>query len=249
MFKIIFFILLLCESSIISGKTVLLSFDSSAILPLWKDSLEFARENGCKYTFYISAPYFVSESQVKDHPYWAIQEIGTPLLAIRKDAWQTGTDERWEYLNEAIKEGHEIASHLCGHYDGHDWTYEQWMKEFSFFTWVFEQRKYENYDSFKGMLSIRGVRAPYLSINAAYFRAMHDSGYTYDSSLVYSKRHPYTSTEIPIREILVDDMDFMTLNNGTGNPHFTLPFDCNFQLIKNPLPNEETLFFDSLCYD
>jgi len=225
-------------ASPVFGKEILISFDGSAKLEMWKDTLEFAEANkdtGLVYTYLVSAPYFISESQEKEHPYWAIKEMGIPYVKFRPDSASGGTKKRWNYMIQASKEGHEIGSHLCGHYDGLNWTYEQWMKEFAYFKWAMAQNP--EFDS----TQIKTVRAPYLSTNVGYFKALQDTGYLYDTSNVYDKKTSYTTgKETPIRQILVDD----------GSNRHTLPFDCNFILYPTPPGRtREEVYFDSLCYD
>lgn len=235
----ILLLLFLFLSSITQAKVVLISFDGSALLPMWKDTLAFAKENNVKFTYFVSAPYFISDSEIKEHPYWAAQEIGTPYCNFRKDAWKIGTQERWDYLKEAIKDGHEIASHLCGHYDGSRWKYEQWNKELDFFSWAFKSH---------GVSNIIGIRAPYLATNASYFKVIKEFGYEYDSSLVDGqfKESPVV-TEIAIRKIKISSESIVSGNGKTG---VTLPFDCNFTILNVPKEtNMEDLFFNSLCSD
>ncbi len=247
--KILLFLLTLASFS--QAKPVLISFDGSALLPMWKDTLAFAKENNVKFTYFVSAPYFVSESQVKENPYWAAEEIGTPYCNFRKDEWKLGTEERWNYLDEAVKDGHEIASHLCGHYDGSRWKYEQWNKELLFFIWAMNTHSNggnkPSTNGFNGMASISGIRAPYLATNDAYFKAIKEFGYEYDSSLVGGqfKQAPDVK-EIAIRKIKITS----NILSGNGKTGITLPFDCNFTILNVPKEtNMEDLFFNSLCLD
>jgi peptidoglycan/xylan/chitin deacetylase (PgdA/CDA1 family) len=230
--RAILFLLLL--TSALSAKPVLISFDGSGWLDVWEDTLDFGKLEGIPFTYFISAPYFINTEEAKEHPYWAPEELGKkPLIQLRSPSWQSGTDQRWGFINRATAEGHEIASHLVGHYDGVNWTYEQWMKEMKFFK--FALRKYEH--------PIVGIRAPYLGVNKDYYRAAKEMGYHYDSSAVYKRPNATYGfdKEIPIREIAII---------GPLNQKKTLPFDCNFVLVKNPNGADmERVFFDSLCHD
>ena len=113
-------------SSIALGKDVLISFDGSNDLGMWEESLAFAQEHNLKYTYFVSAPYFLTRTDVVEHPYWAEQEIGSMPVRFRRNGSEPEIRRRFAYLNQAIMKGHEIASHLCGHYDGTRWTYGQW---------------------------------------------------------------------------------------------------------------------------
>ncbi len=218
------FLMFFLLSSSLYSKTILISFDGSEDLNMWKDTLEFAKDNNIKFTYFISAPYFVTKSELNTRPYWALTEIGKPNVNFRNDSTEKYIIKRKEFLMKAQNEGHEIASHLCGHYNGAKWTYEQWNKELKFFQ-----------ETFKNVPNITGIRAPELGVNKSYFKAIKQFGYEYDSSLVYSKNINYEQ-EIPIRAI----------KTYFGN---YLPFDYNFSLLKlNPDESEE-LFFISLCED
>jgi len=225
-------LVLIMLTSVANSKIVLVSFDGSGYLDVWKDTLDFAKQEDIKCTYFVSAPYFITESEVVNNPYWAVKEIGEPLIKMRRDGWQYGLDKRWAFLNRAQEEGHDISSHLCGHYDGSKWTYEQWMKEIKFFK--FAMRKFNH--------PILGIRAPHLGVNAAYFEAIKDSGYLYDSSQVYRKSGKYGfAKEIPIRQIEI---------KGATKLRATLPFDCNFIILKEAKALDmEKVFFDSLCSD
>ena len=76
-------------------------------------------------------------------------------------------------------EGHDIASHACGHFDGADWSRADWDTEFKSFRSIVENayaingidgepagwRQFVDND-------IRGFRAPYLSTGKALYEAL-----------------------------------------------------------------------------
>jgi peptidoglycan/xylan/chitin deacetylase (PgdA/CDA1 family) len=232
----------------IDAKQILISFDGSGYFNMWEDTSLFAKDYNLKYTYFVSAPYFVTEAECKEHPYWALNELKElPYCKIQLDENVNSVLRRRAYIPLIQKEGHEIASHLCGHYDGAKWTYEQWVKEMEFFRWAMSKAGIKKKD-------IVGIRAPYLAVNEAYFKAMKNDGYLYDSSKGYNKKGIYTADiEIPIRNI-----DIIYLESGIGNGlvGWTLPFDDAFQTFINEyfikwITNEEIqkIYFDSLCYD
>ena len=220
------------------AKDVLISFDGSARTDMWEDSLRFAREHQVKFTYFVSAPYFLMNADLQEHPYWAINEIGYPPLQISNR--RTMVNARNAYIIQAVAEGHEIGSHLCGHYDGSKWTYEQWMKEIEFFRWTFSRIKGFN------IRDIVGIRAPNLATNDAYFQAIKFCGFYYDSSDVSgNNKTPRPIIEIPIRRIRVI-LAKPVLNGMRFNDD--LPFDYNFALNVGAKYMRQ-IFFDSLCYD
>lgn len=263
--KTILTLLLLLSCTQLNAKPILISFDGSDYLDRWEDTLNFAKENGVKFTYFISAPYFKTESEEAKNPYWALTELTDKcLIKPRKDDQINSIILRGEYVDRAIREGHDIGSHLCGHYDGRPWTHEQWQKEFGWFKWALGDRiKY-----------VVGCRAPYLCINKDYFRVMHEFGYKYDSSTLSTRIPVYADSGVAdvIREIPIKKMKVIADGYKYTGPKTCAPFDCDFivlvqySLFPDTKPFEsiinctdphileemkkiEDVFFDTLCYD
>lgn len=236
--KNILLTLLLLVSSSLFAKPVLISFDGSARAEMWQDSLNFAKENNAKFTYYISAPYFLTKSDICENPYWGEKEFGYSPIKFREDNAdeRIRIERRTAYVHQAIDSGHEIGSHLCGHYNGWNWTKEQWRKEFEFFKWTFE---YNGCTIYK---SVKGIRAPCLGVNDAYKEVVKEFGLEYDSSWVYKRTHLPTpgAGELPMWKIELV---------GTGGI-MRLPFDYEMGIMKNISQEpkfQEDLFFNSLC--
>jgi peptidoglycan/xylan/chitin deacetylase (PgdA/CDA1 family) len=243
------------------AKIILISFDGSGYFDMWEQTMLFAKDHeddNMKFTYFISAPYFVTEKECRDNPYWALNELSKPMYCkIQEDKYIESVIRRREYVKYAIKEGHEIGSHLCGHYDGKNWTYEQWDKEMKWFRWVMEKSGIDN-------KNIVGIRTPYLSTNINYYKALEeDKGYLYDSSKGYNKKVGYTAdVEIPIKSMGIIDYtkqymsEVMDKEGNVAPVGYTLPFDDAFQtwFDKNKyykkIDNEkiEFIYFKSLCY-
>ncbi len=89
----------------------------------------------------------------------------------------------------ARREGHEIASHGCGHFDGKGWNTAEWKAEHASFTdiltnaWTLNRIPFEppRWRVFAAN-EITGFRAPYLATNKAMYRALAASGFDYDAS-------------------------------------------------------------------
>ena len=97
--------------------------------------------------------------------------------------------ERLENIRRAYREGHEIASHANGHFDGSNWTKEEWVSELSQFedfvrnAYSINGIKDTNPTEWKEIAdSIIGFRAPLLAHNTEMYHAMDDMGYEYDTS-------------------------------------------------------------------
>src|SRR5690606_18464786 len=97
--------------------------------------------------------------------------------------------ERLSEIRAATSEGHEIASHGCGHFDGEDWSKADWLKEFSEFSRLMAgayainglEGEPEAWKRFAGT-GVSGFRAPYLSTGKALYAALAEAGFRYDES-------------------------------------------------------------------
>ncbi len=141
---------------------VLLSFDGSESLAMWQKTRDFAKEMKQKnkpvnFTYFISSVYFLPPN-TKDIP----SKIGysRSLADIPK---------RIEQVNLAQSEGHEIASHMNGHFRATDWSEKKWMDEFDIFNKV-------------SPIKTIGFRSPLLSRNENLYKVLPKFGYKYDSS-------------------------------------------------------------------
>lgn len=169
---------------------VLLAFDGSLSLNMWKETLDFARENQLKFTYFISGVYFLLNSNKKQYI--------EPTHGAGKSAIGFGgksaedIHHRVEWVNTAYDEGNEIASHANGHFDGGKWTLEQWESEIDqFYNLIFDVFYNNGIFSFSffkpyhfGKDQIRGFRAPLLGQNPAMYESLHRRAYTYDTSKV-----------------------------------------------------------------
>lgn len=266
--KVWFLALAMLLVSTASAKEILISFDGSGYLDMWQDTIQFAKDNHCKFTYFVSAPYYVTWDQELAHPYWALHEDKRPLLiAFRGENQVEGIAERFYFTQAAQDAGCEVASHLVGHYDGRPWTYEQWMKEFAFFKWAMSV----GMDPIH-LKQITGVRAPYMCTNPSYFRALKDSGFLYDASAVIyppnrqAPRDTGSVEEVPLRWEKTFDAFKQPMHRWMA------PFDCDWtagiewtafpemaqlpQKPKSMTASEvteakliEDAYFNTVCYD
>lgn len=263
--KIFFVLLFLCFVKV-EAKEILISFDGSGRIDMWNRTIEFAKINGVKFTYFVSAPYYVTESWEKSQPYWAYKEIGETFLNPRKDSDVSTLILRKELTKKAYRDGHEIACHLCGHYDGSKWSYSDWHREFYWFEMAMG-------GLMKEVDITGGCRAPYLGVNKDYFKVLKDFGYVYDSS-VGSKSNPVyvnsgTNIEVvPIIKISVIISERVRSEKNWSVAQKLLPFDCDFiahvqwklypetkykatdqtrEKILLSMKEMEDIYFDSLC--
>jgi peptidoglycan/xylan/chitin deacetylase (PgdA/CDA1 family) len=179
--------------------TVIASFDGSKSLERWKDILEFAKDNKVKFTFFISGVYFIPTDEKNDYTY-PVDPSREGVSDIGFGGASTDVVKRKEFVIQALKEGHDIETHLNGHFDGSRWTEDDWRREFNEFNEIcsFLPAK------------VRHVRFPLLAMNHKVFPAMIENNIYSVNSVVESdyekfdritvdyKGKPYTVIQFPI---------------------------------------------------
>ena len=228
--------------------TVVASFDGSYNLKRWEDILSFARENSIKFTFFISGVYFVPRPDKDTYVYppnpleRGISDIGfgdsTGDVAIRE-----------QDVLKAIKMGHDVESHLNGHFDGTRWTEDAWRREF---------QEFNSICSFLP-IPVRHVRFPLLAYNNKVFPVLAEFGIRSVTSVVENdyenfnritidyKGKPYTFLEFPIAyehenksKILLMDYNFYLYDES----HHIDPEKSKDDMMKMYLDEAERAFKD-----
>lgn len=145
--------------------TIIGTFDGSKSITMWEDILKFAKKNNIKFTFFVSGVYLLPDNRKHDYklPY-NMQHTGVSEIGFG------GTEEyvntRISYFHRAIKEGHDIQSHLNGHFDGTKWSEETWRNEF------------DQFSKFMALFpNIKHVRFPLLAQNNNVYKVMADLNY------------------------------------------------------------------------
>ena len=228
---------------------VLLAFDGSLNLDMWRDTLAFADANEVRFTYFVSGVYFLLDG--KRHLY------SEPTHGPGRSAIGFGGEkpeeilERVDWVNKADAAGHEIASHANGHYDGSGWTLEQWQHEFGAFDDLLFN-VYTNNQLPGGTVpatayrfdraGIRGFRAPLLGHNPAMYAVLSASGFGYDASKTaapgYWPERQNGIWNFPLAELRIA---------GTGKR--TLSMDYNFYFAQSggkPEPEREREFRDEM---
>lgn len=162
---------------------VILAFDGSLNLDFWKESRQFAREAGVKFTYFISGTYFLNDSKKSLY-------AGPHHSAGKSDIGFGGPSEnvktRLEHLRLAKSEGHEMASHANGHFNGTAWTESDWDQEFEAFNkLIFEAGPNNGFAQPSLGFSIPdvvGFRAPLLGQGAPLYATLRSHGFVYDTS-------------------------------------------------------------------
>ena len=166
---------------------VVISFDGAHEIAQWKRSRELAKAAGAHFTYFLSCVYLLSP-ETKDVYKAPHMKAGTSNVGFAKSRQEVA--ERLEQIWAANGEGHEIASHGCGHFDGKDWTAGDWKSEFAEFdrilngAWAINGIEPEP-EGWRGFTAaVRGFRAPYLSTGDNLDGALRERGLAYDASTV-----------------------------------------------------------------
>jgi peptidoglycan/xylan/chitin deacetylase (PgdA/CDA1 family) len=165
---------------------VIISFDGAGPIEQWQRSRALAAKTGAKFTYFLSCVYLVG--QAERHIYRAPGK-GSGKSNVGFAASAADIAERLNQIWTARNEGHEIASHACGHFDGKDWTKADWKAEFAQFTSLlasaYERQGIEGepagWRTF-ALNGVKGFRAPYLSTAKSLFEALAEQGFAYDAS-------------------------------------------------------------------
>jgi peptidoglycan/xylan/chitin deacetylase (PgdA/CDA1 family) len=165
---------------------VIISFDGAHDVTQWKRSRALAAKTGARFTYFLSCVFLLSPEARRNYqaPGKAAGKSNVGF-ALSKDE----VSERLAQIWAARGEGHEIASHACGHFDGADWSKSDWLNEFSSFSNILRDAYAANgispeprgWRHFAGT-EIKGFRAPYLSTNKDMYAALAEHGFSYDAS-------------------------------------------------------------------
>jgi peptidoglycan/xylan/chitin deacetylase (PgdA/CDA1 family) len=168
---------------------VVMAFDNCTELERWKELSEFAagmNESGkpLHFTFFVSGINFIADDRA-DLYQPPNRRRGVSQIGFGGTAGDVA--QRVGYINDLYRNGHEIASHAVGHFDGRGWSAAEWAQEF---------------DSFRSLLAnvaanngldasvkfafppseVIGFRAPYLATSPGLYTVLRDDGFRYDTS-------------------------------------------------------------------
>lgn len=242
---------------------VMLAFDGSEIKERWDETRAFAKANDIKFTYFISGVMFVGRnregSPTKDdapYGYWGpshnpgYSDIGfSAFQPGNKNDNQPYIVDRIQEMNSAKAEGHELGSHLNGHFDGTNWTEQDWDQEIGDFNRLvftpkytgsrenfasapFDRSKYINQSKMNYKVTdILGFRAPLLSQNKNLYPVLEKYHYVYDTSKVaqpnyWPEKIVYTPGMPGIWNFALAELNLA--NRQTWQQLHTLTMDYNF---------------------
>ncbi|MEQ8481709.1 MAG: polysaccharide deacetylase [Hoeflea sp.] len=166
---------------------ILISFDGAHDNRLWERSLKTGEETGARFTYFLSCTFLISRDARKAYKAPG-RSAGRSNVGFAPD--RADVVERLGHIWAARQAGHEIGSHGCGHFDGKDWSKDDWIAEFDQFDRIVSNAWSANeadqpagWSDFAGS-EIKGFRAPYLSTGTALHSALAAHGLSYDASTV-----------------------------------------------------------------
>lgn len=166
---------------------VVISFDGAGSNPLWERSRALAKRTNAHFTYFLSCTLVIDRARAKTYQ-GPGQKPGRSNIGFAQTKDEALT--RLEHVWQARQEGHEIASHTCGHFDGKNWTKADWQMEMRSFrsilssAWADLGASEKEPAGWRDFVKsgIKGFRAPYLSTSDALEEAEHAEGFTYDGS-------------------------------------------------------------------
>jgi peptidoglycan/xylan/chitin deacetylase (PgdA/CDA1 family) len=167
---------------------IVMAFDNCTELERWQELTDFAAElnrdgDRIHFTFFVSGINFLADSRrgLYEGPH---QRRGYSRINFGGSAEQVR--KRVDYVNDLYRNGHEIASHAVGHFNGAAWSAGDWQKEFRAFGDIVDNVASNNGLSQSKLAfaaaDVIGFRAPYLAKSAGMYSALRANGFRYDTS-------------------------------------------------------------------
>lgn len=170
-----------------SKQFVIVSFDGAHNNALWDKSRSIAKRTGAQFTYFLSCTFLMTRKNRATY-HAPGQKVGQSNVGFAAN--EPEVRQRLKHIWKARGEGHEIASHGCGHFDGKSWSQQDWAAELSAFSLALDKAwqrigaakaEPEGWSDFVRR-DITGFRAPYLSVNGNMTVALKEAGYAYDAS-------------------------------------------------------------------
>ncbi len=168
---------------------VMLAFDNCTELERWQDLADFSAEinrdgDRLHFTFFVSGINFIEDANrgIYQGPG---QRRGYSRINFGGSAEEVG--RRVAYVNALYAQGHEIASHAIGHFDGAHWSAAQWGQELAAYRAIVANGGASVVRAASATLDVPpekivGFRAPYLATGAGLYEALRHDGFRYDTS-------------------------------------------------------------------
>jgi peptidoglycan/xylan/chitin deacetylase (PgdA/CDA1 family) len=165
---------------------VMISFDGAGAVSQWHRSMALGQKTGARFTYFLSCANVLPWDQ--SYRYQSPEgRGGRSNIGFARDSNEVRA--RLLAIWSAASQGHEIGNHTCGHFDGKDWTKEQWLSEFRSFDTILSNAFKDNGSGYEPQgwrefvkKGIRGFRAPYLSTDKGLYEALAVRGFKFDAS-------------------------------------------------------------------
>src|SRR5262245_33255990 len=167
---------------------IVMAFDNCTELERWQELTDFADEmnrdgDRLHFTFFVSGINYIADANrnIYEGPR---QRRG--VSRINFGGSQDDIRRRIEYVNALYRDGHEIASHAIGHFNGASWSATDWDKEFRAYSdLVLNVGPNNGLGELKFAFApteVIGFRSPYLAKGAGLYSALRSNGFRYDTS-------------------------------------------------------------------
>ncbi|WP_159950513.1 polysaccharide deacetylase family protein [Rhizobium sp. 18065] len=168
---------------------LLISFDGAHDNRLWERSRAIAKRSNARFTYFLSCTTLIPRARASTYKAPG-KKAGRSNIGFAPTV--ADVTARLDNVWSAHLEGHEIASHTCGHFDGKDWSKQDWLTEMATFDRVLTNAWKDNGLSDREPAAwaefvakgIVGFRAPYLSAPKSLYEAEREHGFRYDASPV-----------------------------------------------------------------
>ncbi len=166
-----------------------MAFDNCTELERWQELTDFAAEmnksgDRVHFTFFVSGVNFLADAYRKIYE----SPLGRGLSRINFGGTPDDVRKRIDYVNDLYRQGHEIASHAVGHFNGAKWSAVQWGQEFRSFKSVLGHVVDNNALPANSpnlavpLAHVVGFRAPYLARSNGLYTVLKENGFRYDTS-------------------------------------------------------------------
>jgi len=167
---------------------VMLAFDNCSELARWQDLTNFSAAmdragERVRFTFFVSGINYIEDA---DRGVYQGPGQRRGYSSINFGGSAADVKKRVDFINAFYAQGHEIASHAVGHFNGAYWSAAQWEREFASYRDIVAnagaKARTETSRLEVPFEKIVGFRAPYLSIGAGLYAALRHDGFRYDTS-------------------------------------------------------------------
>lgn len=225
---------------------VILSLDGSRSLSMWNKTRQFAKDMAEKgkpvhFTYFINPIYLITKEAAHKSYQPPRAKMGQSLIGYADS--EQDVKDRVEQINYAYNEGHEIGSHNVGHFNGLNWSHDEWLQESNSFDSIITDVQKNNPNvviqpwTF-GLSQFIGFRAPELGVNSSLYKVLAEKKYVYDSSGMRTPTKYPTKDQNGIWHIGLGIIKVKDLHSASpGKSHYVLSMDYNFWMLQSNVKN------------